>query len=479
MSPQDKNGTSMEGGGGESGLRGPGDENAATAVPGQPQKKRLGIFGSVFAFFSSFLLAATILFFLFIITLLGTLQQRFDPLYVVQRDYFESMYVLHPITQGDATSSGFLLPLPGGYLLMAVLFVNLLCGAIIRARKSWRRPGMVITHSSILLLIAAGAVSLYFKEEGHLSLYEDEIGNVAQTFRDWEIKIAEVDEKGEVVGGKYHAVPKEHFFDLEQGETRSFTNEKLPFKLRIDSFYRNCRVDPRQWAASSKEPPKNRDLVGEFYLKWVEETNEDMIPNVPGMTVTLSALGSKEAKGGSVLDRAILWGSSPYHHITKVGDKTYAITLGRRRFELPYSVRLEKFEAEFHPGTTNPKEFSSVVTKLEDGTEETSTVSMNKPLRSNGYTVYQTNWGPQPQGGPRSIDPNAKSYSVFEVATNPSDQWPLYACLIVIVGLSVHFGQMLLGYLKRTTRRLEREREAAAAAAASSMPDEDLLDPPR
>jgi cytochrome c biogenesis protein ResB len=89
------------------------------------------------------------------------------------------------------------------------------------------------------------------------------------------------------------------------------------------------------------------------------------------------------------------------------------------------------------------REFSSFVTKVEDGTSQKIRITMNEPLRHRGYTFYQSSWGPQ---NGRS---DARLYSVFSVVRNPADQVPLYACIVTTAGLVLHFTRRLLEYLKK------------------------------
>ena len=75
---------------------------------------------------------------------------------------------------------------------------------------------------------------------------------------------------------------------------------------------------------------------------------------------------------------------------------------------------------------------------------------MNEPLRQDGYTFFQASWGPQ------DAKPGDRLYSVFAVVDNPSDMWPLYSCIMVGVGLLIHFFQKLVGHLTRTARRRKK-----------------------
>ncbi len=121
--------------------------------------------------------------------------------------------------------------------------------------------------------------------------------------------------------------------------------------------------------------------------------------------------------------------------------------LRKKEFALPFTIRLEDFIHEMHPGTRMASNFESVVTKVEDGSERQINIRMNEPLRHEGYTFFQASWGPQNAG------PNQALFSVFEVVRNPADQWPLYACYIISFGLSLHFLQKLYRYLQRERRR--------------------------
>ena len=85
--------------------------------------------GTIFDLFSSFGLAITVLSFLLIDTYLGTLSQKDIGLLDSQAKYFESWGLIHDWNIGGMIVP---IPLPGGALLMVVLFINMACGAVIR-----------------------------------------------------------------------------------------------------------------------------------------------------------------------------------------------------------------------------------------------------------------------------------------------------------------------------------------------------------
>jgi hypothetical protein len=72
---------------------------------------------------------------------------------------------------------------------------------------------------------------------------------------------------------------------------------------------------------------------------------------------------------------------------------------------------------------------------------------MNEPLRHEGYTFYQSSWGPQ------GSSPDARLFSVFAVVNNPSDRVPLIACIIIALGLLYHFGLKLFRHVRAEARK--------------------------
>ena len=114
---------------------------------------------------------------------------------------------------------------------------------------------------------------------------------------------------------------------------------------------------------------------------------------------------------------------------------------------MPFALRLDEFNAEFHPGTTRPAKFVSHVTRIEKGDESKVTIQMNEPMRYEGLTFFQASYGPPGAG------PGQKLYSVFEVVRNPADMWPEYSLYIVAFGMLVTFLLKLFTYLGTTSRK--------------------------
>ncbi|MDG2124242.1 MAG: hypothetical protein P8J87_11115, partial [Verrucomicrobiales bacterium] len=122
-------------------------------------KKKQGLVWQVLDVLSGFGIAVVVLVFLTLIVWLGTLAQVDKGLFEVQKEYFESFGLIYWFNIGEMPIG---VPLPGGYLLMLVLFVNMTCALILRMRKDRRRIGMLVVHSSVLFLLVASWVSFRY-----------------------------------------------------------------------------------------------------------------------------------------------------------------------------------------------------------------------------------------------------------------------------------------------------------------------------
>lgn len=405
-------------------------------------------FSRVFAFLSSFTLATAILALLLVLTFLGTLEQAEYGLVASQERYFESVFV-DRIDVGACWRAlaldqywpigNVLLPvkiLPGGYTLMAILFVNMLLGGIIRIRKSPRTVGVVISHFAILFMIAAGAVTYHFANEGILNLAEGQTSDEYRSFHERVIEIEKVVPAGDA---RTALVIDQRFFTnlgnaSDHGRARTFTHESLPFDLVITNWKQHA--EPKRATKVTQG-----DAVDGYYLQALSRTDPNTNQVLADEALSQGCVAIvKDKKSGETLTRGILWefAAAPWT-VTIEGEK-FLINLTRRTYELPFAVRLDKTEQEKHPGTERARRFTSWVTKIEDGKEEKRVITMNEPVRSGGFALFQSNFDDGSGGGAKR--------SGFQVVDNPSDHWPLISCLIVSFGLLLHFLLMLARSMK-------------------------------
>lgn len=409
----------------------------AIASPSIPAK--------LFRFFSGFGLAVTCLLLLLILTWLSTLEQPSKGLYEVQKRYYdaEAWYVVPeldwlPKINGKPVS----LPLPGAYLVSAVLFVNLFLGGIIRIRKGWRNIGVVISHFSMVSLLIAGFVSHHYSKEGIMAVYQGDISDFAQSYTEYTIEVAEI-----VNGEKTrpYVLPTKHLKSLGADQSRVFEIPELNLDLNVSSWMRNsARVK-----VDKEDAGQDVVQVDGWALQWLE-TNPTEELNLAGCHVDVIA--GKDPEKSKLL---VLHGGDPNACTVTMNGKIYGLRLMREIWPMPFQVRLDKSIGEYYPGTRKPSTFQSDITRMANGSEQSFRIKMNEPMRYGGYTLFQARWedrGDRPMSG-------------FAIVKNPSDQWPKYSLYISILGLTIHFGMKLGGFVGKSSQSKSKDATPDKAKA--------------
>jgi hypothetical protein len=134
----------------------------------------------------SFHLSVSIFACMFVVVLVGTLQQRTMSLYDVQRTYFES--VVFTVKLFGVVP----LPLPGGATLIVALAVNLLVGGVLRMRLGASTAGLLVAHLGILVLFVGSAVEWRASEKGAVRLREGAAASEFESYTDWELAIVDL-----------------------------------------------------------------------------------------------------------------------------------------------------------------------------------------------------------------------------------------------------------------------------------------------
>lgn len=381
------------------------------------------ILKKIFNFCSSFGFTVILLLFLLLLTFLGTLDQVENGLYYTQQKYFNSVYVVHEFFGVVPVL------LPGTYLLISLFLGNLICGGIIRMRKNWRRPGILIAHIGIILILGGAFTTFHYSDSGNMRLTEGQASNEFISYYDWAIEIGQPNENDELL-----IIPQEDFRNLDAGESRTFYADELPFDITLSGFAENSTPVPvgPMGAAQVSE-------VDGFFLETLPPEAEAE-QNAAGTYITITDPKTGEEQ------RGILWGFSMEPFSIEHEGVRWTFDLTRKRWTVPFTLVLNEFVRELYPGTETPKAFESYVTKIEGDSNEKLKIYMNHPLRHRGYTFFQASFGADQTGA-------AEFFSVFSVVRNPADQVPLIACIVISVGLIIHFSQKLFRYLQLENKR--------------------------
>ncbi len=402
-----------------------------TLSPPETPRRRGGMADRLLAVLGSYHIAVVLFLLMILLTLVGTFSQKTLGLYESLRIYFVSWMVPR-----EGWLFGFI-PLPGMASVLAVMFVNLLAGGVLRIRKNWRTIGNVIAHLSMLGLIAAGAMSLWYKQEGHMRIFEGESSNRVQAFQDW---VLEVQEPGGA-DRSIQIIRETAFRTKSPGETTVFHRGGWPFELKVSGYQRNATITT---TGDPSVVPGARSVDG--YTLRPLPVSPQHEANMAGVFLDVVDLGGQVVaqtvlaqviRQGEIVTR----GDAPFSFA--VGGRQFAVSLTRETWEVPFSIRLDDFKAEYYPGTRKAKEYESQVTRISpDGSETKFRIWMNNPLRDSGYVAYQTSFDDQ-------SPPGQERYSVLTVVKNPSDQWPLYSLLAATAGLMITFLTKLVRFLRR------------------------------
>lgn len=399
-------------------------------------KKPKTLPGKLFAALGSFWLATALLVNLFLLTWFGTLEQVDKGIHAVQAQYFESWIVL-------AKAGAIKLLLPGGYVTMGLLVVNLFVGGLVRIRKSKSTIGVIIGHVGILLMMGGGLVEHMYSEYGRVRLYEGEEKDQFSSYAEWEVAIWDADATASV---EEFLIPGSDFEDLGGEASRTFKRAELPFDLILKRYSENSQLRLAANVGIPKAP-----VIENLFIEPMASSKEDEF-NLPGMYATAIT------EGGARVEESLLNGFCKHPWTVRAGGKTWAIKLRHVTKTMPFSIKLEKFLKDDHPGMSMARAYSSDVIRTDaDGSTHKQRIQMNEPLRKDGLIVYQSGFGPQNgEGGP--------PYTVLAVSRNPSDRIPWISVAIIALGLTWTFIARLFGFLGK------QKRMALKAAAASGSP---------
>ncbi|MFT3916543.1 MAG: cytochrome c biogenesis protein ResB [Anaeromyxobacteraceae bacterium] len=335
------------------------------------------------------------------------------------------------------TGSGFGIPvMPGGALVGLVLLVNLISAQVRRLQRTWSKAGIWIAHAGLVLLVMGEFITALAQRETQLAFHNGETVNFVQSPREMELTL--VDTTDAATDDVYSVAA----VTLARRDTIPVPG--TPVTLKIHAYHRNAFLgmrkqgDPPGAATAgmgtdlvfSPLPPVSRD----------EEINRSVAlvePLVGGQSMgtflVSNALG--QAQGFQALGR------------------TYELQMRSLREYLPYALTLREFRHDVYMGTQIPKNFSSQVhiTNPVRGESRDVLIYMNQPLRYEGKTFYQSSFGEN------------DTLSILQVVENPGWLVPYVSCVLVALGLLVHFGITF----RRSMARREKAEAAAGRAATT------------
>jgi hypothetical protein len=331
----------------------------------------------------------------------------------------------------DVPGGRFRVPIfPGGATVGLVLLVNLVAAQGKRLERSWRKTGIWIAHTGLVLLVFGEFVTGVFQVETQLAVEEGQTVNFVESPRDLELAVIDVSDPA---WDDVYSIPLSRVARREKVAVPG-----TPIELEVKRFFRNSQLavrapnDPPPLATTGvgtgisvrQQPPVSRDDEVNTAAAWVEP------------------VAGGRSYGTWLVSNALAAPQSFVHE-----GRTYVMQLRSRREYLPYAVTLKDFKHDVYAGTSIPKNFSSLV-RLSNPTRNEARdvlIYMNQPLRYEGKAFYQSSFG------------KGDTLSILQVVENPGWLLPYISCVLVTLGLIVHFAMSL--------RRSSRRRQAALEAS--------------
>ncbi|MGE0266837.1 MAG: cytochrome c biogenesis protein ResB [Candidatus Omnitrophota bacterium] len=348
------------------------------------------------------------LFLLFVLTFWGTVAQVGEGLYLAQEKYFHSWYFL---------VFNFL-PFPGAQLVLWVLFFNLCAVSITRFVYRWSHIGILIIHLGLLTYFVAAFVTLHLVEESSMTLREGEGSNVGQAYHFWEVAAWTDDQPGR---------KKVFAFDLagiKPGEVLTF--DEWDIETAVKLYFKNAEA----YVGKNTEESGVRNASGIHELAAIPVSIEPE-KNFPGIILDIRHQGQKNSD-------VLLFGKESRPTRVEINGKFLNFQVQRKRYALPITVILKKFEMEQHPGTEIARSYKSYVTVEHGGAQRDVEIYMNHPYRYKSYTFYQASY---------SVDTNGQMRSTLAVVSNSGRLLPYISSLVTFAGLAIHF--LLMAFKRR------------------------------
>ncbi len=323
---------------------------------------------------------------------------------------------------------------PGGATVGLVLMANLIAAQAVRLQATWSKAGLWLVHLGLILFVGGEFVSGMFQVESQMAIESGQTVNFIEG-RDAELAIIDVTDpvQDEVYSVPARALRREGTVPLPG----------TPVSLKIHGYAQNAQLRNR----APTDPPARATAGVGTAVTFVQVPPVSGDNEVDSSAAFVEPIAGGRSYGIWLASQALGAPQSFTHE-----GRTYQIVMRHRRQYLPYAVTLKKFSHDKYAGTEIPKNFSSLVHLSNPATREERDVliSMNDPMRYDSKAFYQASFG------------KGDMLSILQVVENPGWLIPYISCVLVAVGLIVHFTVSLM----KSSRKREAARLAQSAQEA-------------
>src|ERR1700751_5838791 len=195
-----------------------------------------------------------------ILVFLGTLDQVNIGVYEAENRYFKSFFLYFTPPGTTLRVPWF----PGGYLVGGLLLLNLIAAHLARFKFSWRKTGVLVLHSGVILLLLGQLFTSLFQVESQMRLDQGETKNYSLSYYHNELAVIDTSasDSDQVISIPDSQLYKGHKIglpvdSLEVGIDEYFINSAL---LRPDqlpsSNYPHLQIGPMAVAVQTERTYK-------------------------------------------------------------------------------------------------------------------------------------------------------------------------------------------------------------------------------
>ncbi len=377
----------------------------------------------IWKFFKSFQLTIVLLACLMALVVLCTLAQVSMGTQGAVNAYMRSFFVWW-----RTPALPFPLPVfPGGGLVGLLLTLNLIAKTL-DIQRSWTKAGMWLVHAGLVILFAGEFVAGMMQVDTNMSIEVGQTVNYVQSYKNMELAVIDTTDPA---WDEVYSVP-----DTLLAKGGVIAIPGTPITLNVKRYYPNSELANLPPGA----PPSLATAGIGPGISVVERPTVTLDNDVNTGSVFVEPIAGGRSYGIWLASMALGAPQSFTHE-----GHTYMLSMRLRRQYLPYAFTLKQFRHDVYPGTDIPKNFSSLVQVVNPSQKESREVLiyMNQPLRYEGKTFYQASFGKN------------DTLSILSVVENPGWLLPYVSCVLVSLGLLVHFAIVLRRSLKRRQDKKE------------------------
>src|SRR5580700_7539753 len=257
-----------------------------------------------------------------ILVFLGTLDQVNIGVYEAENRYFKSFFLY--LTPPGTTLK---IPwFPSGYLVGGVLLVNLIAAHLARFKFTWKKAGIMVLHSGVILLLLGQLFTSLFQVESQMRLDQGETKNYSLSYYHDELALIDTSasDSDQVI-----SIPDSQLY---KGHKIVLPVDSL--EVGIDEYFINSALLLPDQLPSSNDPHLQ---IGPMAIAVQRErTYKENERNMPAAAVSVWQRGEKVGSWN-------LTAGFPRPKDFQAARKNYQIMLRPKRFYKPFTIQLTRF----------------------------------------------------------------------------------------------------------------------------------------